>query len=106
MIKHMKLSLLVDGFYESTGFTNIFKYIKNQPLPKDSTTFKKAQKQLKIIHAAGFIHRDIAERNLLYSRDGEVYIIDFSSASYEPDNEAGRLSDMRNLEYIFKESFI
>ena len=54
--------------------------LRRIPLPKDRETYEKAKKQLEIIHRNGIIHRDIREDNILYSKEGLVYIIDFALA--------------------------
>ena len=69
--------ITIEKLYIAKGYFNLFRYIEKVPLPKDRETYEKAKKQLEIIHRNGIVHRDIREDNILYSKEGLVYIIDF-----------------------------
>ncbi|CAG87860.2 DEHA2E07348p [Debaryomyces hansenii CBS767] len=69
--------ITMERSYIAKGYFNLFRYIESIQLPKDRETYEKAKKQLEIIHRNGIIHRNIKEGNILYSKEGLVYIIDF-----------------------------
>ncbi|CAG86203.2 DEHA2C10340p [Debaryomyces hansenii CBS767] len=78
--KFGKIIITIEKSYVAKGYFNLFRYIEKVPLPKDRETYEKAKKQLEIIHRNGIVHRDIREDNLLYTKQGLVYIVDFTHA--------------------------
>lgn len=97
------ISIIIDGLAVAEGYFNLLRYIECQPLQSNIETYKKAKRQLEIIHKHGIIHGDIAKRNILYSKDEKIYIIDFQNALR--DNKDGdslsKKVDMDNLDKIF-----
>lgn len=75
-----QIMVTMDKLYVAKGYCNIFRYIEKVPLPKDQETYEKAKKQLEVIHRNRIIHRDIREDNILCTKEGHVYIIDFALA--------------------------
>ena len=88
--------------YHALGPFLILKYIEQKKekyieqgkekydrLPKDKTTYEKAEEQLETIHSFGIIHGDICERNILYS-EGKIYFIDFGYSGYFHDKKGSR----------------
>lgn len=99
---HLKLAFCCLGGIFRKGMTNIFKYIETQELTRDQETYQKAVEQLEIIHKNGIIHNDISEGNILYSKDGKVYIIDYSFSIFSTDKK--RIErDKYDLKYVFSE---
>ena len=99
---YMKVRL--DGYYLTKGYFNLFHYIETISLyNRDIDLFKKAKEQLEIIHRHGIIHGDIREDNILCSKDGKVYIIDFafSVTKNEWNIQDSIESDMNALKYAF-----
>ena len=78
--KKGQLTVTNEELYIAIGYFNLFRYIENVPLPKDLETYEKAKKQLDIIHRNGIIHTDIRKANILYSKEGLVYFIDFAAS--------------------------
>lgn len=98
------ISIIIDGMVVAVGYFNLLQYIKCKPLPQNEETHEKAKRQLEIIHNHGIIHGDIAERNILYSEDGKVYIIDFQHSIRENKAEHSLFSkekDIVDLDRIF-----
>lgn len=81
-----KIMVTMDKLYVAKGYFNIFRYIEKIPLPKVQETYEKAKKQLEVIHRNGIIHRDIREDNILCTKEGHVYIIDFALAKPRVNN--------------------
>lgn len=69
-----------------------------QILKKDIA--KKAEDALKAIHDRGYVHGDIAARNITYNSNGEVKIIDFSMAFKSTDQEDFS-NEMDKLKQLF-----
>ena len=78
--KSGKIIITMEKLYIAKGYFNLFRHIEKVPLPKDRETYEKAKRQLEIIHRNGIVHRDIKEENILYTKQGLVYIVDFTHA--------------------------
>lgn len=61
----------------SMGKCIISKYIETIEMPLDHQTYLQAKHQLDLIHKHDIVHNDITEGNILYSKEGVVYIMDF-----------------------------
>lgn len=77
------------------------RFIETVPLTKDKKTRKKVEQQIKLLHEHKIVHNDIAKRNILYTTEGEVYLIDFESAIIDPEDEKEYEKDFRALNRIF-----
>lgn len=75
-----QIMITMDKLYVAKGHFNLFRYIEKVSLPRNQETYEKAKKQLEVIHRNGIVHRDIREDNILCTKEGEVYIIDFAVA--------------------------
>ena len=98
-----QIMITMDKLYVAKGHFNLFRYIEKAPLPKDRETYEKARKQLEVIHRNRIVHRDIREDNILCTKEGQVYIIDFALSKpnaniYESGLEQ---QDFNDLERVF-----
>jgi RIO-like serine/threonine protein kinase len=64
----------------------------------------KAKKQLEIIHRNGIVHGDIRDANILYTKDGKIFIIDFANSVLENESTdyMNKKTDLSELEFIFR----
>ncbi|CAG84330.1 DEHA2A01012p [Debaryomyces hansenii CBS767] len=99
------IKVTVANHYLAKGNFNLFKFIKTVTMPRDTETYVKAKKQLEIIHRNGIIHGDIWKANILYTKEGKVFIIDFASSIPENQStdEINKESDKAALEIIFED---
>lgn len=87
-----------DGYF--SGRCLLSKFIESVPLTKKEEIREKVQQQIKILHAHGIFHNDIAERNILYTKEGKVYIIDFGNAELDVSAEK-REEDLEMWEKVY-----
>ncbi|CUM57574.1 unnamed protein product [Debaryomyces tyrocola] len=99
------IKVTVENHYLAKGNFNLFKFIETATMPRDTETYVKAKNQLEIIHRNGIIHGDIRKANILYTKEGKVFIIDFASSIPENQStdEINKESDKAALEFIFKD---
>lgn len=64
----------------------------------------KAKKQLGIIHRNGIVHGDIRNSNILCTKDGKIFIIDFANSVLENESTdvMNKITDLSELESIFR----
>lgn len=98
------IKVTVDGYYLAQGRFNLFKFIDTVPMPRDTETYLKAKKQLEIIHRNGIVHGDMRSDNILYTKDGEIFIIDFANSILESEStdDTNKITDFLELESIFR----
>lgn len=98
-----QIMVTMDKLYVAKGYFNIFRYIEKVPLSKNQETYEKAKKQLEVIHRNGIIHRDIREDNILCTKEGHVYIIDFALAKPSVNTYDSGLEqqDLLDLDGVF-----
>jgi len=98
-----QIMVTMDKLYVAKGYFNVLRYMEKVPLPKNQETYEKAKKQLAVIHRNGIIHRDIREDNILYTKEGHVYIIDFALAkpSVNIYDSGLEQQDLRGLDDVF-----
>ncbi|CAG87192.2 DEHA2D12672p [Debaryomyces hansenii CBS767] len=98
-----QVMITMDKSYVAKGHFNLFRYIEKAPLPKDRETYEKARKQLEVIHRNGIVHRDIKEDNILCTKEGQVYIIDFalSRPNVNIYDSGSEQQDFNALERVF-----
>lgn len=63
------------------------KFIESGPLPANEETLERVKQQINVIRDLGIYHNDIAERNILYTKEGKVYIIDFGRSVLDPGED-------------------
>lgn len=78
------------------------RYIETVPLPINLETYEKVKQQIDILHRNNIFHGDIAARNILYSKEGKVYIIGFSRSIIDPEDKEIFDADYQELVIIFK----
>ncbi|MBU2561779.1 MAG: protein kinase [Nanoarchaeota archaeon] len=87
------LPLLITKYIEGTTLEN---HIKASNLSERDTLilFAKVARAVGGIHDAGITHRDIKPRNILVTPKGDVFIVDYGTAteSYDTPPDAGRLN--------------
>lgn len=86
----------------SSGQCLIRRAIDSKPLPNTPKTYEKVKKQVQILHRNGIVHNNICAANIIYSREGEVYIIGFDKAILGPTRGDTAKED-RVVEAIFAE---
>lgn len=98
------IKVTVDKYYLAQGRFNLFKFIDTVPMPRDKETYIKAKKQLEIIHRNGIVHGDIRDANILYTKDGKIFIIDFANSVLENEStdSTNKITDLSELESIFR----
>ena len=98
------LKVTVDKYYLAQGRFNLFKFIDTIPMPRDNETYTKAKKQLEIIHRNGIVHGDIRDANILYTKNGKIFIIDFANSVLENESTdyMNKKTDLSELEFIFR----
>lgn len=79
-----------------SGKCLLSKYIESVPIPKDEETYEKVKKQLNVVHKHGITLNGHVEHNVLYSKEGKVYIISFEMADLKEDSY-----DEESLNYMF-----
>lgn len=95
-----------------SGKCLVSKYIETIPLPKTQQVYTKVKKQASIVLEQGLTHHGsdrICERNILYSKKGDVYIIAFENASDAPcswslfhfEYDLKKLFEGANIEFGF-----
>ena len=74
---------------------------KNGPIDEDKAVemLTPIMESLKVVHAEGMLHRDIAPDNIFLTSDGEVRLIDFGASRY------ATTSHSRSLTVIIKPGF-
>lgn len=80
-----------------------FSFIDTVLLSQDKETYRKTKKQLEIIHRNGIIHGDIREDNILCTKKGKVYIIDFaySIGEHQANENFNKEIDLASLKNEF-----
>mgnify|MGYP001165870376 CR=1 FL=1 len=98
------IKVTVDKYYLAQGRFNLFKFIDTVPMPRDEETYMKAKKQLEIIHRNGIVHGDIRDANILYTKDGKIFIIDFANSVLENEStdSTNKITDLSELKSIFR----
>ncbi|CUM68589.1 uncharacterized protein PRCAT00006316001 [Priceomyces carsonii] len=97
-----QVMVTIDKLYIAKGYFNLFKYVESVPLPNNIETYKKVKKQLDVIHHNGIIHGNIRRRNILYTKDDKIYIIDFATSKYSGEERyALRKEDLKDLRLLF-----
>lgn len=70
-----------------SGKCLLSKFIESGPLPANEETLERVKQQINVIRDLGIYHNDIAERNILYTKEGKVYIIDFGRSVLDPGED-------------------
>ncbi|MBN1544343.1 protein kinase [Candidatus Woesearchaeota archaeon] len=87
------LPLLITRYIEGTTLNE---HIKQKGLSERDTLslYAKVARAVAGIHDAGITHRDIKPRNILVTPEGDVFIVDYGTAteSYDTPLDAGRLN--------------
>lgn len=86
--------------YLCSGQCLISKYIPSCMLPNDEETYQKVKQQIEVVHRNKIVHNDIAARNIRYTPDKEVYLIDFGVSILDPDPDKYR-KDYKDLNKLF-----
>lgn len=79
------------------------KHIETVPMPKDEETYRKVKHQLKVLRRNGLYYSLVFCKNAIYSRDGKVFILDFSELRDDLDLEDQVKSEKRLLSRLFGE---
>lgn len=58
----------------------IISFLKKRGIIIDQSILDKVSKTINLFHANGLYHRDLHERNIMFDKNGEVYIIDFGES--------------------------
>ncbi len=66
----------------------------------DKDQFEKIERTINFLNGKGLFHRDLHERNIMFDKEGEVYLVDFGSAKKE-DSVNARESVYEEGEKIF-----
>ena len=88
--------------YLSSGHCLISKYISSCRLPNDEETYQKVKQQIEVVHRNNIVHNDIASRNIRYTKEGTIYLIDYGMAILDPKEE-DYLEDYKRLDEMFSE---
>jgi len=87
---------LIMEYLEGTGLNNILMIKQDMLVGGRLHYIRQCAEALKVVHKAGFIHRDICPRNLLFTGDGEILkLTDFGlslpnkSPFTDPGNRTG-----------------
>lgn len=101
-LNHNQLSATVETANGSvSGKCLISRFIETVPLPKNNETRDKVVQQLKVLHKHKIIHNDISEKNILYTKEGDIYLIDLELAIVDPEDEEEYQKDYKALNQIF-----
>lgn len=85
-----------------SGKCILTKFIDGVPIRDDDETREQLKQQLRIVHKHGIVHNNIIKRNILYDREGKVYIIGFDKAEIiESTDEEDYSVDFDCLEGVF-----
>lgn len=84
-----------------SGKCILSRFIETVPLPKTEETRDRVVQQIKVLHKRKIVHNGITEWNILYTKEGEVYLVYFELAIYDPEDHDEYEKDFRALNLIF-----